>query len=191
MRHSAHLIAPRIYRPFLATDCHLISSQLPFAFPTSFFSRSIPQSYVTWVLYTSWLLRTYMMPSNCPATSAKRDDDASKNVTELIHQRLQSSPKDDWGRLLECWGYDDCGDCHRSEGHCGWCAIVCSHSLNSRLLHSPPRYRELLLNLFNSPRRAFRYLRMLCQKLSLSFHPFATTLYALCRPSALSCVPRG
>ena len=66
------------------------------------------------------------MSSNCPATSAKRDD-ASTNVTELIHGRLQSSPKEDWDRLLKCWGYDDCGDCHQSEGHCGWCAIVRTH----------------------------------------------------------------
>ncbi|EUC47008.1 hypothetical protein COCMIDRAFT_91234 [Bipolaris oryzae ATCC 44560] len=65
------------------------------------------------------------MPSNCPATSsaAKRDNDAWINATELFHHRLQSSPKEDWDRLKLCWGYMDCGDCHRSKGHCGWCAI--------------------------------------------------------------------
>lgn len=63
------------------------------------------------------------MSSNCPTASVQRSNDASINVTELIHQRLQSSPKDDWERLKQCWGYTDCGDCHRSKGHCGWCAI--------------------------------------------------------------------
>ncbi|EMD92164.1 hypothetical protein COCC4DRAFT_129925 [Bipolaris maydis ATCC 48331] len=63
------------------------------------------------------------MPSNCPASSAKRDNDALLNTTELFHQRLQKSPKEDWERLKLCWGYMDCGDCHRSPGHCGWCAI--------------------------------------------------------------------
>jgi len=168
-----------------------ISSQLSLALPTPFFSRSSPQSHVTWLVYNSRLLHTYMMPSNCPATSAKRDDDASKTVTELIHQRLQSSPKDDWGRLFKCWGYDDCGDCHRSKGHCGWCAIVCSHPLHQLVMHSPLGNRELSLTPFNSPRRAFPCLRTLYQKLFLSFHPFATTRYALYHLSALSCVPRG
>ncbi|KAF2191823.1 hypothetical protein K469DRAFT_556602 [Zopfia rhizophila CBS 207.26] len=45
------------------------------------------------------------------------------NVSELLMQRWQDSPKDDRKRLELCWGYQDCGDCHRSEGFCGWCAI--------------------------------------------------------------------
>jgi hypothetical protein len=65
------------------------------------------------------------MPSNCPSiTVARADDDTSRNVTALLLQRYQDSPKDDWSRLLKCWGYLDCGDCHRSEGFCGWCPIV-------------------------------------------------------------------
>ncbi|KAF1937014.1 hypothetical protein EJ02DRAFT_447718 [Clathrospora elynae] len=66
------------------------------------------------------------MPSNCPVVSSKRDGaDASisVNVTELFQQRYLDSPKEDRERLKKCWGYSDCGDCHRSEGHCGWCAI--------------------------------------------------------------------
>lgn len=46
------------------------------------------------------------------------------NVTSLIYERYQNAPKDDWGRLLKCWGITDCGDCHRSNGSCGWCPIV-------------------------------------------------------------------
>jgi hypothetical protein len=64
------------------------------------------------------------MPSNCPAVSPHHVDDAFSNVTELIYQRYQDSPKEDWERLKRCWGYGDCGDCHRAVGHCGWCAIV-------------------------------------------------------------------
>ncbi|KAL6704490.1 hypothetical protein ACN47E_008119 [Coniothyrium glycines] len=64
------------------------------------------------------------MPTSCYAPRVGRNNvDASYNVTELILQRIQNSPKDDWDRLFRCWGYSDCGDCHRSEGHCGWCAI--------------------------------------------------------------------
>jgi hypothetical protein len=132
-----------------------------------------------------------MMPSNCPAISATRNDDQSMNVTELIHQRLHSSPKEDWERLFKCWGYQDCGDCHRSEGHCGWCAIVCEHFPSPCPMPFTLRYCELLLSSFNSPQRAFRCLEILCQKLSLCFRPFGITRYALYLLSALSCVPRG
>lgn len=49
---------------------------------------------------------------------------ALTNVTSLIYERYQDAPKDDWNRLLKCWGISDCGDCHRSNGSCGWCPIV-------------------------------------------------------------------
>lgn len=63
------------------------------------------------------------MPSNCPAAT-RSSVDALFNVTELLQQRWEDSPEDNRKRLELCWGYDDCGDCHRSKGHCGWCAIV-------------------------------------------------------------------
>lgn len=64
------------------------------------------------------------MPSQCPfVTQTRHDKDASTNVTELLLQRYQDSPKEDGERLKKCWGYTDCGDCHRSDGFCGWCAI--------------------------------------------------------------------
>ena len=155
------------------------------------------------------------MSSNCPATSAKRDD-ASTNVTELIHGRLQSSPKEDWDRLLKCWGYDDCGDCHRSEGHCGWCAIVRTHFVHLPfshevvagceqnrshscrriilpypMVHSVENFTcleccETLLNSGNSRQHAFRCPQIPCQKRSLSSHPSATTRYVLYVPSVSS-----
>ncbi|KAF1847743.1 uncharacterized protein K460DRAFT_276371 [Cucurbitaria berberidis CBS 394.84] len=50
-------------------------------------------------------------------------DGALINITEVLHERYQDSPKEDGERLKKCWGYNDCGDCHRSEGFCGWCAI--------------------------------------------------------------------
>lgn len=73
---------------------------------------------------SSSIKKNNSMSSNCPAASAARNNDVFVNVTELIHQRLETSSDKDWERLKLCWGYLDCGDCHRSKGHCGWCAIV-------------------------------------------------------------------
>lgn len=69
------------------------------------------------------------MPSNCP--SIAYPDAATTNVTALIYEQYKDAPKDDWDRLLKCWGIEDCGDCHRSNGSCGWCPIV------SDVLHLP------------------------------------------------------
>jgi hypothetical protein len=74
----------------------------------------------------------------------RADGETSNNVTSLVLQRYQDSPKDDWDRLVKCWGYLDCGDCHRSTGFCGWCPIVRFHllsALNVRILI------ELFLNI--------------------------------------------
>lgn len=62
------------------------------------------------------------MPTNCP--SIERPNAATTNVTALIYEQYKDAPKDDWDRLLKCWGIEDCGDCHRSNGSCGWCPIV-------------------------------------------------------------------
>ncbi|KAF2023617.1 hypothetical protein EK21DRAFT_105200 [Setomelanomma holmii] len=62
--------------------------------------------------------------ANAEASAGQRADaDASTNVTDILLQRYKDSPKDDWDRLFKCWGYTDCGDCHRSDGFCGWCPI--------------------------------------------------------------------
>lgn len=72
------------------------------------------------------------MSSRCPSiTTSRRPNDASVKVTDLLLQRYQNSPKDDLDRLLKCWGYLDCGDCHRSDGFCGWCPIVRFHLIFS------------------------------------------------------------
>ncbi|KAF2448599.1 hypothetical protein P171DRAFT_452386 [Karstenula rhodostoma CBS 690.94] len=62
------------------------------------------------------------MASNCPAIS-RSSSHTPYNVTEIRLQRWEDSPRDNRKRLELCWGYNDCGDCHRSKGHCGWCAI--------------------------------------------------------------------
>lgn len=65
------------------------------------------------------------MPSSCAtALVGSIGAVASYNASGLFEQRYQDSPKEDQERLKKCWGYLDCGDCHRSKGHCGWCAIV-------------------------------------------------------------------
>jgi len=63
------------------------------------------------------------MSRNCGAPS-RLIDSPLFNATELYQQKWEDSPKDDRRRLEKCWGYTDCGDCHRSDGFCGWCAIV-------------------------------------------------------------------
>jgi len=63
------------------------------------------------------------MSRNC-GVSSRLIDSPLFNVTELYQQKWEDSPKDDRKRLEKCWGYTDCGDCHRSEGFCGWCPIV-------------------------------------------------------------------
>ncbi|KAF2734643.1 hypothetical protein EJ04DRAFT_436720 [Polyplosphaeria fusca] len=63
------------------------------------------------------------MTSGCPTIDRSGIDYGSFNVSELLQQRWKDSPKDDRERLELCWGYTDCGDCHRSRGFCGWCAI--------------------------------------------------------------------
>ncbi|KAF2245840.1 hypothetical protein BU26DRAFT_399180, partial [Trematosphaeria pertusa] len=63
------------------------------------------------------------MTSNCPSISYADQQSALFNVSEILQQRWEDSPKDDRKRLELCWGYTDCGDCHRSKGFCGWCAI--------------------------------------------------------------------
>ncbi|OAG04869.1 uncharacterized protein CC84DRAFT_808176 [Paraphaeosphaeria sporulosa] len=62
------------------------------------------------------------MAANCPAIS-RSSWETLFNATEILHQRWEDSPEDNRKRLELCWGYNDCGDCHRSKGHCGWCAI--------------------------------------------------------------------
>ncbi|KAL5436126.1 hypothetical protein PMIN06_010950 [Paraphaeosphaeria minitans] len=62
------------------------------------------------------------MTSNCPAISPLSSE-TLYNVTEILQRRWEDSPEDNRKRLELCWGYNDCGDCHRSKGHCGWCAI--------------------------------------------------------------------
>ncbi|KAF1997004.1 hypothetical protein P154DRAFT_442115 [Amniculicola lignicola CBS 123094] len=63
------------------------------------------------------------MTSSCSSVPQTSFDSSLYNVSELLNQRWEDSPKDDRKRLEKCWGYVDCGDCHRSDGHCGWCAI--------------------------------------------------------------------
>lgn len=61
--------------------------------------------------------------SNCPSSGFVTTGSHAFNVSELLLHRWEDSPKDDRKRLEKCWGYNDCGDCHRSVGFCGWCAI--------------------------------------------------------------------
>ncbi|KAF2646900.1 hypothetical protein P280DRAFT_495124 [Massarina eburnea CBS 473.64] len=49
--------------------------------------------------------------------------DALFNVTEILQQRWGDGSDANRERLELCWGYGDCGDCHRSKGFCGWCAL--------------------------------------------------------------------
>ncbi|KAF2269321.1 hypothetical protein CC78DRAFT_277514 [Lojkania enalia] len=63
------------------------------------------------------------MSPACPLISYSGPNTSLYNVSALLQQKWEDSPKDDRKRLELCWGYNDCGDCHRSIGNCGWCAI--------------------------------------------------------------------
>ncbi|PSN74393.1 hypothetical protein BS50DRAFT_567229 [Corynespora cassiicola Philippines] len=63
------------------------------------------------------------MAGSCSSVGRLATDYLLFNVSEILQQRWENSPKDDRKRLEKCWGYTDCGDCHRSDGYCGWCAI--------------------------------------------------------------------
>ena len=51
---------------------------------------------------------------------------ASFNVSDLLAKRLEDGTSEERDRLNECWKYTfrDCGDCHRSQAGCGWCAVL-------------------------------------------------------------------
>ncbi|KAF2801737.1 uncharacterized protein BDZ99DRAFT_512808 [Mytilinidion resinicola] len=55
----------------------------------------------------------------CPALIPRSELDFNLSSLALT----LSGPKDDRERLEHCWGILDCGDCHRSQHHCGWCPI--------------------------------------------------------------------
>ncbi|KAF1918689.1 hypothetical protein BDU57DRAFT_554132 [Ampelomyces quisqualis] len=114
------------------------------------------------------------MASGCPSMSVARANDAYSNVTELLLQRYQDSPKDDLDRLLKCWGYLDCGDCHRSDGFCGWCPIsyTCLPLPNDTLsrtfpLLSPMRHRSICA--LGSERFELRTAGLGCQVSTITF----------------------
>ena len=124
------------------------------------------------------------MTPKCAAAPRTRDyDDASYNVTELLLERYKDSPKDDWERLVNCWGYTDCGDCHRSDGHCGWCPIV-------GLIRSND-FINLLLNRANSRRRVFPYQWIACLARFLCYRRCGTSSFALKDRRDSSFVLRG
>jgi hypothetical protein len=143
------------------------------------------------------------MVSNCPAISGSSSD-TPFNVTEIFRQRWEDSPEDNRKRLELCWGYNDCGDCHRSKGHCGWCAIVSLSSLNSPLnhvrslqtivlFHRVPHLQRVLIMCTSiivvlllmciSQAHVCRFPWILCLALSLSSPRSGTNLYAPLAPS--------
>ncbi|KAH8731999.1 hypothetical protein GQ44DRAFT_698332 [Phaeosphaeriaceae sp. PMI808] len=124
------------------------------------------------------------MPSSCPTASASRGtDDTAYNVTEALLQRYQDSPKDDWDRLFKCWGYTDCGDCHRSEGFCGWCPIssTCLPLPTDPLsrafpLLSPIRYKNICA--LGSERFELRTSGLGCQVSTITFLTSIVTIFS-------------
>ncbi|PVI04318.1 hypothetical protein DM02DRAFT_518944 [Periconia macrospinosa] len=87
------------------------------------------------------------MSSNC-LLGPRQSLHAQYNISAILQQRWEHSPKDDRERLELCWGYNDCGDCHRSKGFCGWCPLsqTCLPLPTDRLswafpLLSPTRYK--------------------------------------------------
>ncbi|KAF2125437.1 hypothetical protein P153DRAFT_324741 [Dothidotthia symphoricarpi CBS 119687] len=123
------------------------------------------------------------MASKCPSPSLRSADVALLNVTELLHERYQDAPTDDWERLVKCWGYNDCGDCHRSKGHCGWCAIsgTCLPLPKDRLsrafpLLTPIRHKNICA--LGSERFELRTSGLGCQVSTITFLTAIVTIFA-------------
>jgi hypothetical protein len=90
------------------------------------------------------------MPTNCPSAGLYALDPLF-NVSDILQQRWDQSPKEDRKRLEKCWGYNDCGDCHRSDGFCGWCALV------SFRLHLPVHVSLILQTVTNLSSSSYRF----------------------------------
>ncbi|KAJ4993473.1 hypothetical protein SVAN01_01021 [Stagonosporopsis vannaccii] len=121
------------------------------------------------------------MPSQCSIIS--QPDASSFNVTSILYERYQDAPKDDWDRLFKCWGISDCGDCHRSNGSCGWCPIssTCLPLPTDRLsrafpLLTPVRYKGICA--FGSERFELRTGGLGCQVSTITFLTAIVTIFA-------------
>jgi hypothetical protein len=126
------------------------------------------------------------MPTNCPSAGLYALDPLF-NVSDILQQRWESSPKEDRKRLEKCWGYNDCGDCHRSDGFCGWCALV---SLALRLPMQTIVHSEFSMsNTVDSRKLVFLFLQTRSHAHSRFFRPCATSSSAPLVLSALSCAP--
>ncbi|KAH6638990.1 hypothetical protein C7974DRAFT_387665 [Boeremia exigua] len=108
---------------------------------------------------------------------------SSVNVTALLYEQYQNAPKDDWDRLLKCWGISDCGDCHRSKGSCGWCPIssTCLPLPTDRLsrafpLLTPVRYKGICA--VGSERFELRTSGLGCQVSTITFLTAIVTIFA-------------
>ncbi|KAF2703418.1 hypothetical protein K504DRAFT_463480 [Pleomassaria siparia CBS 279.74] len=121
------------------------------------------------------------MAQRCGAPS-RLIDSPPFNATQLYEERWGDSPKDDRNRLENCWRYMDCGDCHRSEGFCGWCAIsgTClplpTDSLSRAFpLLSPMRYKSICV--MGSERFELRTSGLGCQVSTITFLTSIVTIF--------------
>jgi hypothetical protein len=113
------------------------------------------------------------MSSNCLSRNSAHPD-ALLNVSTILQQRWEHSPKDDRERLELCWGYTDCGDCHRSKGFCGWCPLVSLCNNLARTLHK---------SRFKYSRYPVTYIALRRNSKNIHIYPcsyFSTSLYTAC-----------
>ncbi|KAF2744906.1 hypothetical protein M011DRAFT_448206 [Sporormia fimetaria CBS 119925] len=107
----------------------------------------------------------------------------AKQVNKSLQTRWENSPKEYKQRLEKCWGYTDCGDCHRSEGFCGWCAIsnTClplpTDPVSSAFpLLSPLRYKFICAT--GPERFELRTAGLGCQVSTITFLTAVVTIFA-------------
>ena len=70
----------------------------------------------------------------CPSLASSSGPSPTFNLSNL--PVYLSSNERDRDRLRQCWGVLDCGDCLRSQWHCGWCPLVSSLQFNFAKLRS-------------------------------------------------------
>ncbi|KAF2276469.1 uncharacterized protein EI97DRAFT_494046 [Westerdykella ornata] len=125
-----------------------------------------------------------MPTSQCPSTPHNSRTASLLNVSTegVLQNRWTDSSQEERKRLEKCWGYMDCGDCHRSDGFCGWCALsnTCLPLPNTRFSRTLPLLSPLThpnICAMGSERFELRTTGLGCQVSTITFLTALVTIF--------------